>query len=167
MSSVIKILLASSLALGASAHMFISSPKPIPGSAAKPPLDPSGSNFPCQGAELPTEGGEIVQAGSQQTLAFDLGGGANTATHGGGSCQLSVTYETDAAKQKDPSNWKVIYSIEGGCPTDAKGNLDGGAGAVACPQSAPDCVNSFNFTIPTGLKDGHVIMGWTWFNTIG
>lgn len=154
-----------SLLLGANAHMFISSPVPIPGTAPKDPLDPSGSNFPCHGVTLPSAGGQIMAAGSQQKLSFELGGGANTATHGGGSCQLSITYETDAAKQKDPSIWKVIYSIEGGCPTDASGNLER---AVACASAGDtNCVNSFPFTIPKGVKNGHAIMAWTWQNAVG
>ena len=109
-----------------------------------------------------------MAAGSTQILAFDLGGGDNTAVHGGGSCQLSITYETDPAKQKDPSSWKVIYSIEGGCPTDAAGNLQDGQ-VVDCPANSTDtaCVNVFPFVIPKGVKDGHAIMAWTWFNTIG
>lgn len=151
------------------AHMFISSPNPIEGTDSKSPLDPSGSQFPCQGATLPTTGGQIMAAGSTQLLAFDLGAGDNTAVHGGGSCQLSITYETDPRKQKDPSSWKVIYSIEGGCPTDAPGNLQQGH-VVECSTNASTttaCVNEFPFTIPPGVKNGHAIMAWTWFNTIG
>ncbi|KAK4500975.1 hypothetical protein PRZ48_006781 [Zasmidium cellare] len=154
-----------SLVLSANAHMFISSPKPIAGTAVKPPLDPSGSDFPCHGVSLPSSGGTKMAAGSQQLLAFELGGGANTAVHGGGSCQMAITYETDSAKLKDPSSWKVIYSIEGGCPTDAKGNL---GSAVKCSTgNEVECVNQFNFNIPKGVKNGHAIMAWTWFNTIG
>ncbi|KAK4622269.1 hypothetical protein CLAFUW4_07610 [Fulvia fulva] len=160
-----RFLLAASLALGAQAHMFMSSPVPIEGNAVKPPLDPSGSDFPCHGVQLPATGGQKMAAGSEQLLAFDLGGGANTAVHGGGSCQLAITYETDAAKVKDPKNWKVIYSILGGCPTDAKGNLDQ---AIACTQAGNTaCVNQFPFKIPKGVKDGNAILAWTWFNTIG
>ncbi|KAF7187051.1 hypothetical protein HII31_11660 [Pseudocercospora fuligena] len=147
------------------AHMFISSPSPIPGSAPKDPLDPSGSNFPCHGISLPASGGQKMAAGSKQTLAFNLGGGANTAVHGGGSCQMSITYETDAAKVKDPSNWKVIYSIEGGCPTDASGNLPTAQKCTTGDEVS--CVNQFPFTIPKGVKDGHAIMAWTWFNNVG
>ncbi|GIZ47771.1 hypothetical protein CKM354_001085400 [Cercospora kikuchii] len=148
------------------AHMFILSPQPIEQTDSKSPLDPSGSQFPCQGAVLPASGGQKMEAGSTQKLAFNLGGGANTAVHGGGSCQLSITYETDPAKQKHPANWHVIYSIEGGCPTDAPGNL---ANAVECTEGSTDtaCVNEFPFTVPKGVKDGHAIMAWTWFNNVG
>jgi hypothetical protein len=106
-----------------------------------------------------------MAAGSSQKLAFDLGGGANTAVHGGGSCQISITYETDPTKQKDPSNWKVIYSILGGCPSDTVGNLNT---AIACTtENQADCVNAFTFEIPAGVKTGHAIMAWTWFNNVG
>ncbi|KXT11139.1 hypothetical protein AC579_4938 [Pseudocercospora musae] len=167
-----KINIPSKVALGAAllstpsfAHMFISSPSPIGGSAPKDPLDPSGSNFPCHGISLPASGGQKMPAGSKQTLAFNLGGGANTAVHGGGSCQMSITYETDAAKVKDPSNWKVIYSIEGGCPTDASGNLPTAQKCTTGDEVS--CVNQFPFTIPKGVKNGHAIMAWTWFNNVG
>lgn len=106
-----KTLLVLGFASACAAHMFIASPKPIRGSAPKDPLDPSGANFPCHGIQLPSSGGQEMKAGSHQLLAFDLGNGANTAVHGGGSCQISITYETDAVKQKNPQAWRVIYSI--------------------------------------------------------
>lgn len=120
-----------------------------------------------------------MAAGSQQTLSFDTGDGANTAVHGGGSCQISITYETDAAKVKDPKNWYVIYSIEGGCPSNTLANLDGTytgpagsyTGAYQCNDTAKtngvDCVNQFEFEIPKGVKEGHAILAWTWFNNVG
>lgn len=161
------------LALCANAHLYLSSPSPIAGSAPKDPLDASGSNFPCHGISLPTSGGESMTAGSSQMLAFDTGDGANYAVHGGGSCQISITYETDAEKVKDPKNWKVIYSIEGGCPSNTYQNLDlpftgpngGYTGSYPCTNTSTngvDCVNQFPFTIPKGVKDGHAIMAWTW-----
>lgn len=162
------------------AHLFIFSPAPITGTAPKEPLDKSGSNFPCHGASLPTTGGESMPAGSSQLLSWDLGSGENTAVHGGGSCQISITYETDPAKQKDPASWKVIYSIEDGCPSNTAGNLDSMpswtgpqgtyTGALSCDDpkaNGVDCVNHFNFTMPKGVQSGHAILAWTWFNTVG
>lgn len=171
-------LVAATLGLSVNAHLFLSSPSPIPGSAPKSPLLADGSNFPCHGVSLPSTGGENMAAGSSQLLAFDLGGGLNTAVHGGGSCQISITYETDPVKVKDPKSWYVIYSIEGGCPTNTLMNLDGTyqgpqgsySGALACsdPQTnGVDCVNQFNFTIPQGVKDGHATLAWTWYNSVG
>ncbi|KAF2163608.1 lytic polysaccharide monooxygenase [Zasmidium cellare ATCC 36951] len=151
-----------SLALNSHAHLFINSPAPINGTAVKPPLDPSGSDFPCHGISLPSTRRTKMAAGSQQLLSFELGAnGTNTAVHGGGSCQMAITYETDTAKLKNPSSWKVIYSIEGGCPSDAQGNLDG-VGAKPCGNgNEPNCVNQFKFNIPKGVKNAHAIMAWT------
>jgi hypothetical protein len=49
--------------------------------------------------------------------------------------------------------WKVIHSIEGGCPTADPGN----GGTVA----------SFPFTVPSELPEGQLTMAWTWFNKVG
>jgi hypothetical protein len=163
----------------ANAHLFISSPSPIPGTAIKDPLNPDGSNFPCHGVALPGSGGQSMAVGSKQKLEFDLGPtGGNWAVHGGGSCQLSLTYETDPAKVKQASAWKVIYSIEGGCPTNSLGNLNGDFSgpngsysiAVPCDSSSSnnfDCVNTFDFPIPEGVKNGQATLAWTWFNNVG
>ncbi|KAF4555111.1 Hypothetical protein D9617_3g021810 [Elsinoe fawcettii] len=163
----------------ASAHLFMQVPKPIQGNAIKNPLDPSGSDFPCHGVAPPGAGGVDMAVGSQQDLIFDSGAShENTAVHGGGSCQVSITYETDPAKLKDPNSWRVLYSIEGGCPTNSRGNLadsyqgpNGGySGSWQCSDPATngyDCVNAFRFTIPQGVKSGQATLAWTWFNTIG
>ena len=181
-------LVAAAVSLSANAHLFISSPSPIAESAIKDPLDPSGANFPCHGIALPKSGGQKMAAGSQQLLAWDAGiEGANTAVHGGGSCQISITYETDPEKVKDPKNWYAIYSIEGGCPTFSPMNLDGldGPDAVKGLYSGPDepyfgaypctntstngidCISQFNFSIPKGIKSGHATLALTWHNAIG
>lgn len=172
------IIAAAFCSLGVHAHMFISSPSPIQGSAPKDPLADDGSNFPCHGVTLTGSGGQNMAVGSQQKLAFELAAGANTAVHGGGSCQLSITYETDPAKLKQASAWKVIYSIEEGCPTNSLANLDSGyqgplggySGAISCDDKKAngfDCVNTFNFTIPEGVKNGQATLAWTWFNNVG
>lgn len=161
-----------------SGHMFISSPLPIDTTAVKEPLAPNGDNFPCHGVSLPTTGGMKMPAGSTQSLEFDTGNGANTAVHGGGSCQISITYETEPASLKDPQSWRVLYSIQGGCPSNTHLNLDGVfnssagvyQGAWPCTNESTngiDCTNSFEFKVPGGLKNGHAIMAWTWFNTVG
>jgi len=162
----------------ASGHLFISSPSPIDATAVKEPLSADGEDFPCHGVSLPKKGGMRMSAGSMQSLEFDTGNGANTAVHGGGSCQISITYESDPVSLKDPRNWKVLYSIQGGCPSNTHLNLDGtftsstGSyhGSWPCTNESTngiDCVNAFEFRIPKGLKDGHAIVAWTWFNTVG
>ncbi|KAF2220590.1 hypothetical protein BDZ85DRAFT_203432, partial [Elsinoe ampelina] len=130
----------------ASAHLFMQVPKPIQGNAIKNPLDPSGSDFPCHGVAPPGAGGVDMAVGSQQDLIFDSGAShENTAVHGGGSCQVSITYETDPAKLKDPNSWRCSDATTNGY----------------------DCVNAFRFTIPEGVKTGQATLAWTWFNTIG
>lgn len=86
---------------------------------------------------------------------------------------LSLT-RPDAEKVKDPANWHVIYSIEGGCPSNTKGNLGdvkyngNPAGASACESEKDgDCVHSWDVLLPRGVKSGHATLSWTWFNTIG
>jgi hypothetical protein len=162
---------ATSLLSMANAHMFISEPKPIQGSAPKDPLDPSGSNFPCHGAPLPTSGGQKMVAGETFPLQLELAGGANWATHGGGSCQLAIL--SDTANAADPASWNVIYSIEGGCPSNSKGNLNTDENgkpstAKACTSSDEgECVHSWDVPMPKGVKSGNAILSWTWFNTVG
>jgi hypothetical protein len=156
--------IAASLFASASAHFMINSPTPIAASAIKDPLSADGSNFPCHGADLSTGTVTTLAVGADTPLKFELAGGANTAVHGGGSCQLSLTYETDATKLKDPASWKVIQSFVGGCPTNAMGNLPT---AVECPASAPNCVNNFSFKIPTEAQNGAAVLAWTWFNNVG
>lgn len=148
----------------ANAHFFITYPPPIPGSNPKQPLEASGADFPCHGATL-TEGTVTnINVGSTVPLEFGLGAGANTAVHGGGSCQISLTYETSADALKNPSSWYVIQSYVGGCPTDFTGNLNS---AVMCPGSYPNCVNNLNFTVPPEVQNGNAILAWTWFNNVG
>jgi hypothetical protein len=146
------------------AHMFISEPTPLQGYSPKDPLDASGSNFPCHGAPLPTSGGQKIAAGETFPLRFEMDGGANTAVHGGGSCQLAVLYDT--TKGTDPSKWNVIYSIEGGCPSNAKGNLLPGYKACTSPGQS-ECVHEWDIPMPKGVKSGNAILSWTWFNTVG
>ena len=160
----VKVLITTLLLGVANAHFFITYPPPIPGSNPKQPLLADGSDFPCHGAKL-TEGTVTnLNVGQTVPLEFGLGDGANTAVHGGGSCQISLTYETDATALKNPSSWHVIQSYVGGCPTDFNSNLNS---AVMCPNGYPDCVNVLNFTVPPEVQNGNAILAWTWFNNIG
>lgn len=129
----------------ASGHMLLASPIPFE--------TPDGWNgpvddqypFPCKGQYYVIQSMNNWVVGSQQTLAF-----RGTATHSGGSCQVSVS---DDPAPNAQSKWKVIYSIEGGCPSDAEGN------------NGP--LNTYQFTVPKQLPNGNLTMAWTWFNKSG
>ncbi|KAM0561793.1 hypothetical protein ACHAPJ_002964 [Fusarium lateritium] len=141
-----------SLASMASAHMLMANPKPY-GTPDNSPLKADGSNFPCKGITNDgASGGNVYKQGSTQQLSF-----TGQAVHGGGSCQVSLT--TDKNPTKD-SVWKVIKSIEGGCPAkNTPGNLGSNADA---PN--PD---KYDFTIPEELAAGEYTLAWTWFNHVG
>lgn len=74
------------------------------------PLFFDGSNYPCKVYDTPEAYKTLdpvatLQAGSPFKIQFAAGG----ATHEGGSCQFSVSYD-------EGKTFAVIYSIEGGCP---------------------------------------------------
>ncbi|KAK3304648.1 uncharacterized protein B0T15DRAFT_249721 [Chaetomium strumarium] len=132
----------------AAAHMEISFPPPFR-SKFNPhatnvdytntaPLAADGSNYPCKGyhSDLGTAAGASTAtfaAGSQHN--FTVVGGA---PHGGGSCQVSLSYDKG-------KTFTVIQSIEGGCPLSS----------------------SYDFTIPADAPAGDAIWAWTWNNQIG
>ncbi|KAJ5832030.1 CAZyme family AA11 [Penicillium riverlandense] len=148
-------LLATMLAASAAnAHMIMSNPVPYSkDSLNNSPLAADGSDFPCKlradAWEVTTQ--NIMPIGESQKLAF-----IGSATHGGGSCQISLTTDLQPTKT---SSWKVIKSFEGGCPANDTGNLSGGATMVD-PYH-------FEFAIPEGIETGKYTLAWTWFNRIG
>jgi len=75
-----------------------------------------------------------IPAGS--TLAYSVGG---TATHGGGSCQISMSYDFGVS-------WNVIHSIIGGCMNEG---LD------------------LSVEIPSEAPSGEALFSWSWFNHLG
>jgi hypothetical protein len=76
---------------------------------------------------------------------------------GGGSCQISITTDLNPTKA---SVWKVIKSIEGGCPArDTSGNLPD-VSDLEWPLS-----DIYNFTIPD-VASGRYTLAWTWFNKV-
>ncbi|KAK4228296.1 hypothetical protein QBC38DRAFT_158449 [Podospora fimiseda] len=134
----------------ATAHMEIKEPAPFrsrfnpnsnPASidyTNTAPLDPSGANFPCKGyhSDLGTAAGKSVASyapGSSYQFTVD-----GQAPHGGGSCQVSLSY--DGGK-----TFTVIQSIIGGCPLSS----------------------TYPFTIPSDAPEGEAIWAWTWSNKIG
>lgn len=140
-----------------SAHIKLRAPVPFefPDPAhSLDPLLPDGTDFPCKNAryDAPTPGNEFAQ-GSEQTLKF-----IGSAVHGGGSCQVSIT--TDLKPSKN-SVWKVIKSIEGGCPAK---NLSTNILPLNPNLETPF---EYSYTIPKDLAAGKYTLAWTWFNKIG
>lgn len=137
----------------ANAHMVIRSPVPYgQDSLTNSPLEPDGSDFPCKqrsGVYDVTKMNNMA-VGVPQELAFTGG-----ATHGGGSCQVSVTMDKEPTKDSD---WRVIHSIVGGCPTNETGNMSGDAKF--------DGASTFQFSIPKGMPNGQYTLAWTWFNKV-
>ncbi|KAL8923188.1 MAG: hypothetical protein Q9208_004751 [Pyrenodesmia sp. 3 TL-2023] len=117
------------------------------------PLLADGSDFPCKQREdvYKVTKNNVMPIGQPQTLSF-----IGQATHGGGSCQISLT--TDKQPTKD-SVWKVIESIEGGCPSTAPGNLGDDPNGRG--------TGTFQFAIPSTVPTGDYTLAWTWFNKIG
>lgn len=138
----------------ASAHMKLDSPVPYgKGSLNNSPLDPSGSDFPCKIRDGVYEVSEMnfIEVGVPQDLRF-IGG----ATHGGGSCQVSVCLDEKPTKE---SRWKVVHSIIGGCPSPNEGNLS---------QNPNDTGSSkYQFKLPQGMPNGRYTLAWSWLNKIG
>lgn len=63
---------------------------------------------------------------------------AGNTPHSGGSCQLSLSYDNGAT-------FKVIKSMEGGCPLTTQ----------------------YDFVIPANAPNGHALFAWTWYNLVG
>lgn len=136
------------------AHMMITSPVPYGvDSLNNSPLEPDGSDFPCKQRSGVYDISQMndMPVGVPQTLSFKGG-----ATHGGGSCQLSVSLDKNPTKD---SKWKVIYSILGGCPNSAAGNANGSPTYSDNP--------TFQYSMPKGMPNGEYTLSWTWFNKIG
>jgi hypothetical protein len=142
------------IVLWAEAHLKVMEPEPYgKDTLNNSPLAADGSDFPCKlrpGA-FEISGEATYRIGDDQVLKLK-----GSITHGGGSCQISLT--EDRVPTKD-SEWKVIKSFEGGCPANVDGQLAGGA----------DSDNSLHldFRIPEGIAPGQYTLAWTWFNRIG
>jgi hypothetical protein len=144
------------LASVSSAHMIMATPVPYGKSTLNnSPLDASGSDFPCKqrSGVYDAEGASNTMAlGSSQSLSF-----IGSATHGGGSCQVSITYDENPTKS---STFKVIHSIEGGCPIKGVAGNNGDSASAVDPDT-------YSFTIPSSLPTGTATLAWTWFNKVG
>lgn len=138
-------------------HVSLAEPRPYKGTGYGPtnPLDTDGGNYPCKapggdGSKLEIDGAPTeVIIGEPVTVSF-----SGHAVHGGGSCQFGLTEGFAPTKN---SVFKVIQSIEGGCPkANQVGNLEGG--------QQPD---KFNFTVPAEFAPGDYTFGWIWINRVG
>ncbi|KAH7406099.1 hypothetical protein DE146DRAFT_433707 [Phaeosphaeria sp. MPI-PUGE-AT-0046c] len=132
------ILAAAALFASVNAHIIMESP--VPYSVDKIDNGPiNKSQFPCKSnLGFTVSKMNTMAVGQQQTIKFK-----GTAVHGGGSCQLSVTMDTEPTES---SVFKVIKSIEGGCP-----GVDG-------------TTNEYNFELPASIPNGKATFAWTWFS---
>ncbi|KAH8727420.1 hypothetical protein GQ44DRAFT_788926 [Phaeosphaeriaceae sp. PMI808] len=139
---------------GCVAHMILKHPIPY-GNATlnSSPLSSSGLDFPCKLREGVYELSQMNYwvAGEAQTVRFK-----GTAVHGGGSCQFSLTNDTQPTKA---SKWKVIHSVIGGCPAKADGNL--------LEDTAGQGLATFDVLLPRSIPSGKYTFAWTWFNRQG
>lgn len=99
------------------------------------PLNADGSNFPCKGYQndRPVQNTITYAAGSTYNMTL-----AGTATHNGGSCQISLSYDNGAT-------FRVIKSMIGACPL----------------------TDTYDFTIPSYAPNGDALLAWTWQNNEG
>ncbi|VBB75972.1 Putative protein of unknown function [Podospora comata] len=144
------------LATLSQAHMLLRTPVPYTSPAlVQDPLDPTGANFPCQaraGAQF-VGTATPMEKGSTQIMAF-----TGSAVHGGGSCQVSITYDNPPTAA---SVWKVLHSIQGGCPARNQ------AGNILPDNAALEGVDNYEYTIPADIPTGNATIAWTWVNKVG
>jgi len=122
-------------------HMIMKSP--VPYGAGTLNNSPLSGDFPCKqraGVYEVTQMNNMA-VGEQQSLSF-----IGSATHAGGSCQISISLDKQPNAQ---SSFKVIHSIVGGCPTTGTDPA------------------TFNFSVPKEVPNGEWTLAWTWFNKIG
>lgn len=143
------------LAASASAHLVLNTPVPFEwedSATQQSPLEPA--DFPCKqpGGTYAVTQMNTVAAGDELTVQIKGG-----ATHGGGSCQFSIT--TDTKPNKD-SQWKVLHSQIHGCV--------GGAADANMSNNKDDLNNpKIPVKIPENLPAGQYTFAWSWFNKLG
>lgn len=98
------------------------------------PLSADGSDYPCKGYHKDAfDVAAEFTAGEEYEIKITGG-----ATHSGGSCQLSLSYD-------EGKTFKVIKSMIRGCPLKS----------------------SYKFTIPSDAPAGNALFAWSWFNRLG
>lgn len=160
------------LCSAAEPHIVMSTPRVF--SDHKVQTSPLGGEFlfPCQfgpAASYSFAQSLYVIAGSNISVSF-LG----SVVHGGGSCQMSLSKTASS----DPTDWKVIHTVIGGCPATVDqldGNLDtigtspdGYPIASSCSvsnQTNTNCLKAFSIQIPSAIAAGPYFFAWTWVST--
>lgn len=146
MAATVPLLAASLFGTAVQGHMIMANPVPYGYQTIdNSPL--TGSNYPCKVTSDPATFYSLdgidntYAAGSSQSLSFK-----GSAVHGGGSCQLALTNDMQPSASTD---WRVILSIESGCPT-----TDGTTPGV------------YNWTVPADLEPGQYSFAWTWISKL-
>ncbi|KAF1978212.1 putative endoglucanase, partial [Bimuria novae-zelandiae CBS 107.79] len=99
------------------------------------PLHADGSDFACKLYQSNTPLTSVATYEAGKTYPLRLKGGA---THGGGSCQVSLSC--------DYERFKVIKSMEGGCPEQKE----------------------WEFRVPEEVETREkCLLAWSWFNRVG
>jgi hypothetical protein len=147
----------SALAASASAHVLMNFPKPF-GRATLNTSPLARADFPCKQRQGVYAIDTMNQwnAGETQQVSFN-----GTAVHGGGSCQFSITTDPEPTEK---SQWKVIQSVIGGCPT---AQYEGNAPETAQEPGLTPVPGGFDVTMPSDIPDGRYTFAWTWQNKIG
>jgi hypothetical protein len=142
------------LAAGVNAHMIMQTPFGWTPVTDNGPLHEDMSNFPCNMNGRPYDRSKTTTyaLGSTQTLRLQ-----GSAVHGGGSGQVSISYDTAPNKN---SQWKVIKSFIGGMPSrTATANLAGDMSTMG------DDV--YSFIVPKDIPAGPATLAWSWINKHG
>lgn len=146
MATMVPLLAVSLFGTAVQGHMIMANPVPYGYQTIdNSPL--TGSNYPCKVTSDPATFYSLdgidntYAAGSSQSLSFK-----GSAVHGGGSCQLALTNDMQPSASTD---WRVILSIESGCPT-----TDGTTAAT------------YNWTVPADLEPGQYSFAWTWISKL-
>ncbi|KAI5812826.1 extracellular protein [Pyronema omphalodes] len=140
-----------SLTVPVSAHMALISPPPLRHKSNPHTTNPdysytspiTASQFPCKGYHSllgTSEGASVANYSPGGTYQIHLEG---SATHNGGSCQISLSYDKG-------KSFQVIKSIIGGCVKPNPGDNQ-----------------QFSFTIPRNAGGGEALLAWSWINNTG
>lgn len=130
----------------ANAHVKMASPVPFNvANLDNSPLKSDGSDFPCKavpGSASSYSVSAMNEIPVDKPILLSLLG---SAIHGGGTCQVSITFDENPTKQ---SVFKVIQTFEGNCPPDNDAKL-----TFNIPKDFPNAENA--------------TLAWTWFNYMG